>query len=57
MQEQKKARYETPTIQLVEVELEQGIAAGSTTIDGPDPVTPEIEDWKNDGFEDKNFDL
>lgn len=57
MQEQKKARYETPMIQLVEVELEQGIAAGSTTIDGPDPVTPEIEDWKNDGFEDKNFDL
>lgn len=60
MQKQKRAKYEAPTIQLVEVALEQGIAAGSSDIhtgDQATPNTPKVEDWNDSGFQSQDFDV
>lgn len=57
MNTQKKKDYSSPRIELINVELEQGIASGSTYFQpgGPgSPNTPEVEDWKQDS-ESKDF--
>lgn len=56
----KKLRYKAPTLEVVHVELEQGIAASSATISGGDsgnPFAPEVEDWEDGGFSSQNEDL
>ena len=60
MQKQKRVKYEAPSIELVEVELEQGIAAGSSDIhpgDQSTPNTPKVEDWNDTGFQSQDFDV
>ncbi|WP_407481777.1 hypothetical protein [Elizabethkingia meningoseptica] len=48
-----KKEYLSPTVELVFVEIENGIAAASratiTITSGTDPNGPDIEDWNTDG--------
>ncbi|WP_442590758.1 hypothetical protein ACSBL2_05970 [Pedobacter sp. AW31-3R] len=49
MKNDKKVKYEAPTIKVMIVELEQGIAAASVTFSGGDTATPnqpQVEDWQ-----------
>lgn len=50
MVQDKKMKYEAPTIDVVEIELEQGIAGGSAG-------TPHVNDWEDNGSgsQDKDF--
>jgi len=60
MKREEKIRYVAPTINVVLVELEQGIAASSATLSGGSgatPYQPEVESWADGGFEAKNGDL
>jgi len=40
MAQDKKMKYETPTIEVIEIELEQGIASGSGL---------QVEEWQDNG--------
>ncbi|WP_181151240.1 hypothetical protein [Sphingobacterium gobiense] len=51
MKQDKKIKYETPTIELVEIEMENGVAAGSTA------SQPQINDWQDGGSEADNVDF
>lgn len=60
MKNDSKIKYEAPTIEVVEVELEQGIAAASITVSGGDgttPYQPEVTDWQDNGFDTQNKDF
>jgi organic radical activating enzyme len=60
MIDNKKIKYEAPTIEVMIVELEQGIAAASVTLSGGDPATPnqpQVDDWQDGGFGQQNGDL
>jgi len=60
MKDDKKIKYEAPAIEVMIVELEQGIAAASVTLSGGDPTTPnqpQVEDWQDGGFGQQNGDL
>ena len=48
---QNKQSYETPTLNVLFLEMEQGIAANSATVvpGGDGATTPDIEDWKDGG--------
>lgn len=57
MKNDNRIKYEAPTIEVVEIELEQGIAAASVTLSGGDttnPHQPQVNDWQNNGFDDQN---
>ncbi|ATL42393.1 hypothetical protein OZ664_03340 [Elizabethkingia sp. HX WHF] len=45
-----KRPYLAPAIEVILIEMEQGIAAGSATLT-PNPLNPEITDWKDPGTE------
>lgn len=51
MKQDKKIKYQVPTIEVVEIEMENGIAAGSTAGE------PQINDWQNGGSEADNVDF
>lgn len=56
MKKDKKIKYETPTLEVIHVEMEQGIAAASVTVSGGDneaSYQPEVEDWQVGGFDDR----
>lgn len=60
MKRLKKLKYEAPTLEVVCIELEQGIAASSATVsggDGTNPYQPEVDDWEDGGFGSQNGDL
>lgn len=60
MKNKRKLKYEAPTLEVVFVELEQGIAAASVTLGGGDETTPsqpQVEDWQDAGFGSQNGDL
>lgn len=60
MKKDNKIKYEAPTIEVVEIELEQGIAAASVTLsggDGASPYQPKVNDWQDNGFEDQRKDF
>jgi len=51
MKKPKKRKYLTPEIQVMHIELEQGIAASSATVSGgnsSNPYQPEVEEWNVD---------
>lgn len=53
MKRQKMLKYVTPKIELLELELEQGIAASSANVfpgGETDPHNPDVEDWKDDDY-------
>lgn len=55
-----KLKYEAPTLRVIRVEAEEGIAAASATISGGDssaPYQPVVEDWQDGGFYQENGDL
>ncbi|WP_288360409.1 hypothetical protein [uncultured Bacteroides sp.] len=41
--------YESPTLEIVEIQLEQGLMKGSGKIDPETNGAPEIEDWTDGG--------
>lgn len=50
MKENKTKNYVPPRVELIELELEHGIAAASMVPgDGANPNNPEVEDWKDEG--------
>lgn len=52
--------YSAPTVEVVVIMLEHGIAAGSADINSGNqttPNTPKVEDWTDSGFQSKDFDL
>ncbi|WP_165793053.1 hypothetical protein [Sphingobacterium haloxyli] len=51
MKQDKKMIYETPTIELVEVEMENGVAGGSAA------GQPQINDWQDGGSDVNNVDF
>lgn len=60
MKKEKKIKYEAPALEVVFVELEQGIAAASVTVSGGDddtPFQPEVDDWGDGGTGSQNGDL
>lgn len=60
MKNNNKMKYEAPTIEVVEIELEQGIAAASVTLSGGDgatPYQPQVNDWQDNGFDDQKRDF
>ena len=60
MKNHTKMKYETPQVNIVLLEMEHGIAAGSATINpgNPNPpFTPEVEDWKVGPMGDIDFDI
>ena len=60
MKNNKKIKYEAPTIEMMIVELEQGIAAASVTLSGGDsgaPNQPQVDDWQDAGIGQQNGDL
>lgn len=51
MKENKTKNYVPPRVELIELELEHGIAAASMVPgDGTNPNNPEVEDWEKDPF-------
>ncbi|MBE8713842.1 hypothetical protein [Sphingobacterium hungaricum] len=55
-----KLNYQSPVLEATFLEMEQGIAAVSTTVSvgsGTDPYTPEVTDWTVGGFDNQNGDL
>ena len=53
MQQDNKPKYEAPALEVVLVELEQGIAAASATLSGgsdTNPFQPEVTDWQDNGI-------
>lgn len=60
MKKEKKIKYEAPTLEVVFVELEQGIAAASVTVSGGNagsPYQPQVDDWGDGGGTTFNGDL
>lgn len=56
----KKLNYQTPALEAIFLEMEQGIAAVSTTVSvgtGTDPYTPQVTDWTVGGLNTQNGDL
>lgn len=57
--EKKKKVYVSPTIEVTEIRMEQGIAAGSVEVGSSGSETvPEVEDWEDGwqkGDEDGHF--
>ncbi|NGM65129.1 hypothetical protein [Sphingobacterium sp. SGR-19] len=51
MKQNKKIKYQVPTIEVVEIEMENGIAADSTAGE------LQIDDWQNGGSEADNVDF
>ena len=53
--------YQAPILEVLIIELEQGIAAASATITpggpGANNFNPEVEDWQDSGAQNGNFDL
>ncbi|MCS4226483.1 hypothetical protein [Sphingobacterium sp. BIGb0165] len=58
---QKHIPYKAPTVSMLVLEMEQGIAATSTgTVNPGDSTTPnqpKVEDWTDKGSQNKDFDL
>ncbi|MVZ63528.1 hypothetical protein [Sphingobacterium humi] len=55
-----KMLYVSPCIKLEEIELENGIATNSATLQPgkkTNPFVPEVEDWKDNGFQTNDFDV
>ncbi|MBD1427304.1 hypothetical protein [Sphingobacterium arenae] len=48
MAQDKKMIYETPTIEVIEIELEQGIAGGSGL---------QVDEWQDNGSGEQNGDF
>ncbi len=60
MKNVEKKKYEAPALEVVLVELEQGIAAASVTLGGGDsttPAQPQVNDWQDAGVGTQNRDL
>jgi len=60
MKNSKRMPYSAPTVEVVVIMLEHGIAAGSADINSGNqttPNTPKVEDWTDSGFQSKDFDL
>lgn len=60
MENNKKIKYEAPALEVMLIELEQGIAAASATLGGNDDTggfQPEVEDWQDSGIGNQNGDL
>ncbi|MDR3006473.1 MAG: hypothetical protein LBV59_00985 [Sphingobacterium sp.] len=56
--EKKKAAYIAPQITVNVIELENGIAAGSATINtGSDSQTPQEKSWDNGWTNNQDFDI
>lgn len=53
--------YSAPTLSILVIDMEQGIAATSTGTINPGnsstPNTPKVEDWTDKGNQSKDFDL
>lgn len=60
MKKIQKRKYEAPALEVVFVELEQGIAAASVTLGGgagTTPDQPQVNDWQETGIGSQNQDL
>ena len=60
MKRSKKLKYEAPAIDVMLVELEQGIAAASSPVSGGEGTTPDqpgVEDWQTGGLDTQTGDL
>lgn len=60
MKNSKKLKYEAPMIDVMLVELEQGIAATSSPVSGGNTATPnqpDVEDWQTGGLDTQTGDL
>ena len=61
MKNNNKLTYETPTLGVIHIEMEQGIAAGSAAINSGSnvgaPHTPKVEDWKVEPPISSGFDI
>lgn len=52
MKPNKKLNYESPTLTVQNVYIEESLAASSATVSGgdnDDPFLPDIEDWEDGG--------
>jgi hypothetical protein len=58
---QKRISYRAPNVSTLILEMEQGIAATSTGTINPGnsstPNQPKVEDWIDNGSQNKDFDL
>ncbi|WP_454879710.1 hypothetical protein [Sphingobacterium detergens] len=58
--QQKRTPYVVPRVTATVVELEQGIAAGSASVnpgDTSNPSSPKTEDWFDNGSQNTDFDI
>ncbi|MEI2274434.1 hypothetical protein OHD16_19965 [Sphingobacterium sp. ML3W] len=58
--QQKRKSYVVPSVTTTIVELEQGIAAGSASVnpgDSSNPSSPKTEDWFDNGSQNSDFDI
>lgn len=53
MNKDTKKQYETPTIEVVHLEMEQGIAAGSAVVRPTDLKNEVLEEWQVDPDDDR----
>lgn len=56
MKTKQKSTYIPPVLTAIVVELEQGIAAGSATVQ-PSTDQPSVTDWGSGGTTDQSFEL
>lgn len=58
--QEKRKTYVVPRVAATVVELEQGIAAGSASVnpgDSSNPSNPKTEDWFDGGGQNSDFDI
>ncbi|MGE8241822.1 hypothetical protein D3C87_389210 [compost metagenome] len=58
--QQKRTPYVVPRVTATVVELEQGIAAGSASVNPggtSNPSSPKTEDWFDNGSQNTDFDI